>query len=348
MQSVVESYAAPLLEKYPQLTGYAPTLDRPFFNISLWQNFDRTVALVTGGRFVPSEFRFVAGQLPLSEFPHVLGAIATYYVVIFGGRAVLKHTEPLKLNTLFQLHNLFLTTLSLTLLVLMVEQLIPMIAKNGLYFAICNIEAWTQPLVTLYYMNYITKFIEFIDTVFLVLKHKKLTFLHTYHHGATALLCYTQLVGTTAISWVPISLNLGVHVVMYWYYFLAARGIRVWWKEWVTRFQIIQFVLDICFIYFAVYQKAVHDYFPSVPHCGDCVGSTTATFSGCAIISSYLFLFIAFYIEIYKRQGTKKSRVVKRVRGGVAAKVNEYVNVDLKNTATPSPSPARGVRRRKD
>lgn len=348
MQSVVESYAAPLLEKYPQLAGYAPTLDRPFFNISLWQNFDRTVALVTGGRFVPSEFQFVAGQLPLSEFPHVLGAIATYYVVIFGGRAVLKHTEPLKLNTLFQLHNLFLTTLSLTLLVLMVEQLIPMIAKNGLYFAICNIEAWTQPLVTLYYMNYITKFIEFIDTVFLVLKHKKLTFLHTYHHGATALLCYTQLVGTTAISWVPISLNLGVHVVMYWYYFLAARGIRVWWKEWVTRFQIIQFVLDICFIYFAVYQKAVHDYFPSVPHCGDCVGSTTATFSGCAIISSYLFLFIAFYIEIYKRQGTKKSRVVKRVRGGVAAKVNEYVNVDLKNTATPSPSPARGVRRRKD
>lgn len=311
------------------------------FIVPLWPLFDKAVTTVLGGRFVPSEFAFVIGQTPMSTFPPVAAAIATYYTVIFGGNFIFKKfgIKPLVLNGLFQIHNLFLTLLSLTLLVLMAEQLIPIIYRHGLFYAICSPNAWTQPLVLLYYLNYLTKFTEFIDTVFLVVKQKRLTFLHTYHHGATALLCYTQLIGTTPISWVPISLNLGVHVVMYWYYFLAARGIRVWWKEWVTRFQIIQFVLDLGFVYYATFQKITFEYFPLLQgiifKCSDCAGSMGAAYCGCAILSSYLVLFIAFYIDVYKKKGTRRSKRVKSVSGGVAAQVNEYVTTSDRDSPAP-------------
>ncbi|CAI1506375.1 hypothetical protein SEUBUCD646_0J00270 [Saccharomyces eubayanus] len=297
-----------------EVAKFRPTVDRPFFNIYLWDHFNDAVKWVTAGRFQPKNFEFVAGELPLSEVNSVLIFIAFYYVVVFGGRYLLKSCRPLKLTVFSQIHNLLLTSVSLLWLVLIVEQAVPMVYRHGLYFAICDIRSWTQPMVALYYFNYITKFVEFTDTILMVLKHKRLTFLHTYHHGATALLCYTELVGYTAVQWVPIILNLTVHVLMYWYYFLSASGVRVWWKAWVTRLQIIQFILDMIFIYFVLYQQTVAAYFmdSGLPFCGKCLGSLTAIYSGAAIVTSYLFLFISFYIEVYKSGGAKDKKKIDR------------------------------------
>jgi len=59
-----------------------------------------------------------------------------------------------------------------------------------------------------------------------------------------------QLVGARRyVSILSFSAVLETHTLIcisrYWYYFLAARGIRVWWKEWITRLQISQFVIDL-------------------------------------------------------------------------------------------------------
>jgi hypothetical protein len=141
-------------------------------------------------------------------------------VIIFGGQLFMKDLPAFKFKALFQLHNLLLTAVSFVLLVLLIEELIPIVAKHGLFFAICSPQAWTQKLELLYYLNYLVKYWELFDTVFLVVKKKKLgtnscremvyhfhvtyalssaEFLHWFHHSMTALLCYTQLVGSTSV-----------------------------------------------------------------------------------------------------------------------------------------------------
>ncbi|KAL8711743.1 MAG: hypothetical protein Q9220_003914 [cf. Caloplaca sp. 1 TL-2023] len=287
-----------------------PTLDKPF-GVELWPIFAQAYEKVMG--YPPSLFYFVPHQTTLSTFKATAAMLTTYYVVVFAGREFMKNRKAFKLNGLFMIHNLYLTVASAIMLALFMEQLIPTIWRRGTFFAICDHRGgWTRELVVLYYMNYLTKYVELIDTIFLVLKKKPLTFLHTYHHGATALLCYTQMIGLTSVSWVPITLNLLVHVVMYWYYFQSARGVRIWWKEWITRLQIAQFVIDLGFVYFASYTYFSSTYFPHLPTMGRCAGEEFAAFAGMGILSSYLLLFISFYLATYKKssaagKGRKRS-----------------------------------------
>ncbi|KAL3470323.1 ELO family [Aspergillus californicus] len=280
-----------------------PTLDRPF-GVHLWSHFSKGFTAVTGKS--PLDFQLVPGSTPMTTVQGTLATLATYYVVVLGGRQLMKNVPAFKLQTAFVLHNFILTVISGGLLALFLEQLLPTLWNNGVLHAICDPQGgWTDELVVLYYLNYLTKYLELLDTVFLVLKKKPLTFLHTYHHGATALLCYVELVGRTSVSWVPITLNLTVHVVMYWYYFQSARGIRIWWKRYITILQIAQFVIDIGFIYFASYTFFASTYFPWVPNTGACMGDETAACFGVFIISSYLLLFISFYVTTYNAKAPK-------------------------------------------
>ncbi|KAE8412453.1 GNS1/SUR4 family-domain-containing protein [Aspergillus pseudocaelatus] len=288
------------IESFPTLSP-----DRPF-GVHMWSHFSKAFELVVG--YPADEFKFVVGKTPMSTLKETSTFVAVYYTMIFAGRELMQNRLPFKLRSLFLIHNFYLTAISAILLALYIEELVPTVFRKGIFYAICHRDGgWTNRLVVLYYLTYLTKYLELLDTIFLFLKKKPLTFLHCYHHGATAVLCYTQLIGHTAVSWVPITLNLLVHVVMYWYYFQSARGIRIWWKEWVTRLQIIQFVIDLGFVYFASYAYFTSTYFPWMPNAGHCAGEEFAAFAGIIVISSYLALFILFYFATYNKDGKPPS-----------------------------------------
>ncbi|KAH9849748.1 elongase of fatty acids ELO [Lenzites betulinus] len=250
---------------------------------------------------------YVPGKTLLSTPVEVFPTLAAYLVIIFSVQAWMKDRPAYRLQFLFRLHNAFLSSGSLLLVILMMEEVIPMYYQHGTFWALCHDDMWTSKLEFYYLINYYFKYIELIDTVFLALKKKPLAFLHVFHHSATALLCYTQLNGKTSVQWVPISINLTVHVIMYYYYYATAGGARIWWKKYLTTFQIIQFVIDLFVVYFATYSYYAANYFPHWPALGSCAGTENAAIFGCALLSSYLLLFIKFYIDTYNKPKGKKS-----------------------------------------
>ena len=166
-----------------------PTLDKPF-GVELWPIFEKIWTSIRS--FPPQEFDFVPGTTPMSTLKETAAVLVSYYIIILGGRELMRRRPAFKLNGLFMMHNLALTIFSAGLLVLFIEQLLPTVWRHGIFYAICDHKGgWTRQLQTLYYvrspplphvlkadyskLNYITKYVELMDTVFLVLKKKPLS-----------------------------------------------------------------------------------------------------------------------------------------------------------------------------
>jgi len=282
------------------------------------------------------DFEFSTDVQPLSQ-PWIV--VLTIIVYLVGIKAIqnwqakqpksFAEQHPI-LKSLVIVHNAFLCGASLIVLVLILENGLPKLFRHGFHWSICNLDFYDSRLRLFIYINYMLKYYELLDTVFLALSKKPLEFLHVYHHAATLALCYTQMLGTTSAQWVPITINLTVHVIMYYYYARAASGAIIWWKKYLTTFQIIQFVIDFNVCWYLVLEAHIVDrylipkgYMNGPPN--DCGGTWWAAYGGCLILSSYLLLFIQFFKQTYKD----------RSRGREAHKSSK---TDGKATETPKAS----------
>jgi len=82
---------------------------------------------------------------------------------------------------------------------------------------------------------------EFIDTIFIALRHAPLDFLHVYHHVLTLFVTWVGLYGNATFQWAGVVTNTFVHTLMYYYYFKSTLGWTTWWKMYLTQLQMIQF-----------------------------------------------------------------------------------------------------------
>jgi len=140
---------------------------------------------------------------------------------------------------------------------------------------------------------FFSKIIDLLDTTFFVLRKKQnqVSFLHVYHHTVTALFSWGYLKYAPGEQGVIIGiLNSGVHIIMYFYYMVAAMGPQyqkyLWWKKYMTSIQLIQFVLILSYMILVAAKGC------NMPK------TLTFFFVGNTII--FLYLFGNFYRKTYK------------------------------------------------
>ncbi|KAL3909837.1 MAG: hypothetical protein SGPRY_009284 [Prymnesium sp.] len=104
------------------------------------------------------------------------------------------------------------------------------------------------PLYFCSYLYYLSKYYELLDTALQLLKGRAPPHfgLHVYHHSLVLLMAWGWLEYVQSLQYIGLLFNTSVHVVMYYYYFLKAKGVDVWWKRFVTKFQIFQFAISLC------------------------------------------------------------------------------------------------------
>jgi elongation of very long chain fatty acids protein 4 len=149
--------------------------------------------------------------------------------------------------------------------------------------------ATNPPIAPLLWLFYVSKVFDFADTVFIILgkKWNQLSFLHVYHHVTIFLVYWLNLnAGYDGDIFLTVILNGAIHTVMYTYYFLSMHTKDIWWKKYLTLFQIIQFL--------TMNAQAVYLL------CVDCKGfSPQITKLYLGYILSLLVLFLNFYFKSY-------------------------------------------------
>lgn len=140
----------------------------------------------------------------------------------------------------------------------------------------------------------IDRVIDLFDTVFFVLRKKQshVTFLHVYHHISVVAILWTASKYFQGLEFGIVGLcNIFVHMIMYFYYLVAALGPRfkkfLWWKRYLTTLQITQFLVILFYMLASLFLS--------------CGFRKNIVYVIIAETFINLVLFLHFYIKSYKK-----------------------------------------------
>eukprot|EP01084_Bolivina_argentea_P045142 83091_1 len=227
-------------------------------------------------------------------------------------------SEPVKILNFSRVHNLILCVWSAIMFIGVIYNLGYHIFVNNRSISYLvtdpNLEVY-ESLQFWFYIYYLSKYYEIIDTFILILKKKSLIALHVWHHAVMMYLGWLWTDSKWTLVWYGMAFNTFVHVLMYYYYFVSTFGIRVWWKRHLTKLQLIQFftVFTFIFYWFSQCLKIENDWRNYNYMVGDIYCSGNYTRPWVIVISQIVNItFLALFGNFYYQAYTKPRRMKKK------------------------------------
>jgi hypothetical protein len=225
-------------------------------------------------------------------------ASTMYLIGLWQGTSMMKDRPAWGLKTTLALWNLFLAIFSFVGAIRTAPHLFFMLKDFGFEYTVCRsaLASYGSGATGFWVALFIfSKYAELFDTVLLVVRKRKVGFLHWYHHCSVLLYCWHAYVWEMPTGIYFVVMNYSVHAIMYFYYFLAAVCSKPpKWALIVTIMQLSQMAVGIAItlshVYILVYE--------TVPRCDGHIPNLTAALG---MYASYFILFAQFLSNRYLR-----------------------------------------------
>lgn len=155
----------------------------------------------------------------------------------------------------------------------------------------CSVTFRDSTFRNIVYAFFMSKFVEFFDTLFLIVKGKNVSWLHYLHHLGAALNMGMLYGAEDEGVWLFVMLNGFIHTFMYAYYTATLLGIKLPGKRFLTMGQLIQF-----FVGFGMYWQ-----YSSIEKCHRGPRKVTFWYTY-GYVGLLVVLFANFYIKSYLKK----------------------------------------------
>ena len=238
----------------------------------------------------PELSRWLNGYWPAGP----LGLGVSYLLTLFLLKQWMNKRDPIKLKTPLIAWNTCLAIFSIAAFVQFAPGAVLYgLAKGGFVYSVCSVEPFPTPKLTFWMAMFIvSKFVEFGDTIFLVLRKAPLTFLHVYHHLSVAMYAWFGGIDRSSLGHWFLTMNFAVHSIMYTYFVLKGFGVNVpsIVARAITSLQLLQFAVGLACILVATMRLWRGE---------ECNSTMACALFGLVIYLSYLVLFTNFFYRRY-------------------------------------------------